>query len=150
MCMWYLYSSSSSLPTVRFCTLLAVFQRLANDKFCERNRCIVITVLTNCWIWCYTQNIFLHLFLSSLMLFCLLREEATQIFQQEGIYSLLYFSLLFFWIDISNVNTLFFQILALPCWTAAFASLLFGGCRPLWFRHSGYLQIWFTGGSWFI
>jgi DNA topoisomerase VI subunit A len=22
----------------------AVFQRLANDKFCERNRCIVITV----------------------------------------------------------------------------------------------------------
>jgi hypothetical protein len=25
----------------------AVFQRLANDKFCERNRCIVITVTPN-------------------------------------------------------------------------------------------------------
>jgi len=34
----------STLRTVCFSSPFAVFQRLANDKFCERNRCIVITV----------------------------------------------------------------------------------------------------------
>jgi hypothetical protein len=38
------YFCSFSLPTVCFYIPFAVFQRLANDKFCERNRCIVITV----------------------------------------------------------------------------------------------------------
>lgn len=37
----------NTLCTICLSSPFAVFQRLANDKFCERNRCIVITVSSN-------------------------------------------------------------------------------------------------------
>jgi hypothetical protein len=44
---FFLHLIISALCTICFSSPFAVFQRLANDKFCERNRCIVITVSNN-------------------------------------------------------------------------------------------------------
>lgn len=41
--LFFLHLIISALCTICFSSPFAVFQRLANDKFCERNRCIVIT-----------------------------------------------------------------------------------------------------------
>lgn len=46
----------------------AVFQRLANDKFCKKNRCIVITVTANAGS-SVIVTLFLAWLLSCLMIF---------------------------------------------------------------------------------
>jgi hypothetical protein len=56
-----------------------VFQRLANDKFCNANRCIVITVSAN-----FVDYLFFPLFFVFISLSVLCREEGIQIFPPEG------------------------------------------------------------------
>jgi hypothetical protein len=66
-------------------SFLTVFQRLANDKFCDRNRCIVVTVSKRP---CFLVLIFLHITVKPIRLFTwyYFREEAIPTSQLEGRY----------------------------------------------------------------
>lgn len=136
----------------------AVFHRLANDQYCTRNRCIVITVSKY-----IVHLLFLKSFLSISSLFSS-RGEGIQISPQEGrklplhiwkkigiMFVLKFGQLSCFGFSIICLylykyeHILCFKVFATPHWEVTSAHLLPGRLWSIRLWHPYHIPVWFNG-----
>lgn len=152
----------------------SVFQRLANDKFCAKNRCILLTVRYDWLIFICAES---TSFISTAVSWVLIRRSflqgkgypdvATRRYLVHGIYechTLNPISLVtsfscqsyssrehqehlrgLIWLSKQNNKLLVQQLLAATSWRTGIASVRSNGCGPIWYRHFMCISFWFSG-----